>query len=135
MPHKNVTTAKRALDQVFSLFIRLRACDSRGYGKCFTCGAIHHYKEVDCGHFMSRSCLSTRFDELNCQFQCKYCNISNSGQQYQFGINLDRVYGPGTAESLVIKSKTLNKFTKSEYESLIKEYKKKVHELRSEKGL
>lgn len=135
MPHKNRTTAKKALDKVFSHYIRLRATDENGYGNCFTCGQTYHWTEVDCGHFMSRVNLSTRYDELNCQFQCKHCNISNSGQQYEFGVNLNWVYGPDTAESIVRASKQLRKFTLAEYEEMIKHYMKKVDELRGAKNI
>ena len=125
----------KKLDTVFSQFVRLRASDHRGMGECFTCGSMRHDTEVDAGHFMSRACMSTRWDEKNVQFQCKRCNGFRSGEQYKFSIELDRLYGDGTAEDLMIASKQTRKWTRDELEKLYHHYKRKVDELRSTKGL
>lgn len=125
----------KKVDTVFSQFVRLRAADHRGMGECFTCGASRFWGEVDAGHFMSRACMSTRWDEKNVQFQCKRCNGFRSGEQYKFSIQLDRIYGDGTAEELLIESKQTRKFSRDELEQLYHHYKRKVDELRSTKGL
>lgn len=103
-------------------------------GECYTCGAVRHWTEVDAGHFMSRACMSTRWDETNVQFQCKRCNM-RSGEQYLFSIHLDQEYGEGTAERLMIASKKTRKFTHAELEQMFHHYKRLVDELRSTKGL
>ena len=60
----------KRLDTVFSLYIRLREADNEMV-ECFTCGKISHYKKnMQCGHFQSRSSYSTRWDPNNCQVQC-----------------------------------------------------------------
>ena len=125
----------KKVDTVFSQFVRLRATDDRGLGECYTCGSVRHWSEVDAGHFMSRACMSTRFDELNVQFQCKRCNGFRSGEQYLFAKHLDQQYGEGTAERLLIESKKTRKFTRDELEQMFHHYKRKVDELRSTKGL
>lgn len=103
-------------------------------GECYTCGAVRHWSEVDAGHFMSRACMSTRWDEKNVQFQCKRCNM-RSGEQFLFSVHLDQHYGEGTAEALHIASKQTRKFTHAELEQMYYHYKRLVDELRSEKGL
>jgi len=125
----------KKVDTVFSQYIRLRATDYRGFGQCYTCHATRHWSEVDAGHFMSRACMSTRFDEMNVQFQCKRCNGFRSGEQYLFSKHLDEQYGEGTAEALLIASKKTRKFTRDELEQMYHHYKRRVDELRSEKGL
>lgn len=125
----------KKVDTVFSQYIRLRATDYRGFGQCYTCHATRHWSEVDAGHFMSRACMSTRFDEMNVQFQCKRCNGFRSGEQYLFSKHLDEQYGEGTAEALLIASKKTRKFTREELEQMYHHYKRRVDELRSEKGL
>jgi hypothetical protein len=79
--------------------------------------------------------MSTRFDELNVQFQCKRCNGFRSGEQFLFSKRLDQEYGEGTAEALLIASKQTRKFTRDELEQMYHHYKRKVDELRSTKGL
>ena len=92
-------------------------------GECYTCGAVRHWTEVDAGHFMSRACMSTRWDGFR------------SGEQYLFSIHLDQEYGEGTAERLMIESKKTRKFTHAELEQMFHHYKRLVDELRSTKGL
>ena len=123
----------KKVDTMFSQFVRLRATDDRGYGQCYTCHATRHYSEVDAGHFMSRACMSTRWDEKNVQFQCKRCNM-RSGEQFLFSVHLDQEFGEGTAEALHIASKQTRKFTHAELEQMYYHYKRLVDELRSEKG-
>ncbi|MHC5062263.1 MAG: recombination protein NinG [Planctomycetota bacterium] len=125
----------KKLDTVFSQFIRLRASDDAGRGSCFTCHSVRHFSEVDAGHFMSRACMSTRWDEQNVQFQCKRCNGFRSGEQFLFSKHLDEKYGEGTAEALLIASKKTRKFTRDELEQMYHHYKRRVDELRSQKGL
>ena len=103
-------------------------------GECYTCGAVRHWSEVDAGHFMSRACMSTRWDEKNVQFQCKRCNM-RSGEQFLFSVHLDQEHGEGTAEALHIASKQTRKFTHAELEQMYYHYKRLVDELRRTKGL
>lgn len=125
----------KKLDSVFSQYIRLRATDEAGFGNCWTCHARRHWSEVDAGHFMSRACMITRWDEQNVQFQCKRCNGFRSGEQYKFAIELDRLYGEGTAETLLYNSKYTRKFSREELEGMYHHYKRLVDDLRSTKGL
>jgi hypothetical protein len=121
--------AIKKLDKAFSRFIRLRACDEYGVGECFTCETQKHWKEVDAGHFQSRSKYSTRWDEMNVQFQCKGCNMTNGGQQYEFGLRLDHHFGEGTAEDILIKSNQTRKFTTKELQEMTKDYQQRVNEM------
>ncbi len=120
---------KKAIDREFSRYVRLRNADSRGYATCFTCGATKHWKEVDAGHFMSRAAMSTRWHELNVQFQCKPCNGFRSGEQYKFAQELDRVYGEGTADELVRMSKEMRKYSIEELEEILEHYRHEARKL------
>ena len=63
----------KKLDKVFSLYIRLRDAMPSGYVRCISCGQIKPFADVDCGHFHSRTHMATRFDEENCNAECRYC--------------------------------------------------------------
>ena len=129
-----IAKTKSKLDSIFSQFIRLRGSNDEGWGNCFTCGRLRHYKEVDCGHFITRAKLATRWKEENCQFQCKQCNMTG-GQQYVFGKNLDAQYGEGTAEAILIESNKNKKWTVEELEEKCRYYRRKVNEIKAQRGL
>lgn len=119
--------------KIFSEYIRRRDALKYSGGdfvKCITCSHIAHFKEMDCGHFISRRHLSTKFDEKNNHAQCKGCNGLKSGEQFKYSIAIDAKYGKGTAEMLHIKSRNLCKWGKFEFEILIKEYTEKLKQLK-----
>ena len=110
-----IAKTKAKLDSIFSTYIRLKGSNEEGWGECFTCGRLRHYKEVDCGHFITRAKLATRWDEINVAFQCKQCNMTG-GQQYVFGKKLDEIHGEGTAQAILLKSNQNKKWTVEELE-------------------
>lgn len=123
---KTLPKLKNDLDKWFSVYIRTRYADDQGMVDCFTSGVRKHWKEVHCGHFQSRRHLATRWDEQNCQVQSVAENIYNQGNQFQFGLNLDKKYGKGTAEALLVKAQTTVKLSRVEIEELIQHYKNLV---------
>lgn len=125
----------KALDKAFSEFIRLRATDDKGRANCFTCGTLKFWREGDAGHFQSRGKYSTRWDEINVQFQCKRCNGFRGGEQYQFAKNLDAHYGEGTADDLVRLSNQTRKYGAYELASMAEHYRRESAELKRKKGL
>ena len=129
MKKKTRKNIVKRLDTLFSLYIRLRESDNEMV-KCFTCGKVSHYKKnMQCGHFQSRSAYSTRWDITNCQVQCYGCNVMQQGRQYQFGLNLEKKYGEGTAEKLLIKSKQTVKYSNEDLQELIQYYNNLVNQL------
>jgi 5-methylcytosine-specific restriction endonuclease McrA len=64
------------LDKVISLYVRLR--DSREfkykYFRCISCGRVLPLEQADCGHYMSRRHMNTRFNTNNCHAECRHCN-------------------------------------------------------------
>lgn len=120
---KGLTDLMKEADKLFSLIVRLKASNDQGYAKCCTCNSVHHWKEMDCGHFMSRKHQSTRYDERNTGCQCKDCNIFSQGKQYEFAKYLDKVHGPGTADEMLLKSKMSCKRTRFDWLYLIEEFK------------
>jgi hypothetical protein len=133
---KSISKLKKELDKIFSVFIRLRDATDEGLCQCFTCGKVSHYKTgMQNGHFQSRSFLSTRFDEENCQPQCVGCNMFKQGEQWKFGMNLNAKYGIGTSNKLEFISRQKVKFSRIDYEEKITYYKSLVEKLKKEKGI
>ena len=123
MAKRSASKIKKELDRVFSIYIRTRNASTNGTVMCFTCGTKGHWKTMDCGHFQSRVHTNTRWNEKNCQVQCKSCNIFRSGEQYKFSIYLDQYYGPGTAEELHKLAMRPKKMLQFEMLELIEHYK------------
>ena len=84
---------------------------------------------------MGRYFKSTRFDEKNCNLQCKKCNTFAEGKQFEHGQFIDKKYGLGTAEKLLIKSKQLCKRNRHDFAVLADYYRKKVKRLEKELGI
>mgnify|MGYP003644948864 FL=1 len=116
-------------DKVFSQYIRKRNADHRDYVACFTCGKVDHWKSQDCGHFMSRKYYNTRWDEENCQVQCKGCNIFRHGEQFLFGVHTDQLYGHGKAEELHFKSREMVKLSQGDLQDIIDLYSARLVKL------
>ena len=127
---ESIGVLTKKLDRIFSVYVRLSGTKETGSCTCFTCSKVLHWREIQCGHFQSRRFYSTRFHVLNCKPQCYGCNIGLSGNQYIFGVNLDKLHGEGTAESMVRTSREVKKFTSEEMMDLIAQYENLVSELR-----
>lgn len=75
---------------------------------------------------MSRMHNITRYDEENTASQCYGCNVMHQGRQYQFGKEIDLLYGSGTADRLHKLSKTPHQFTTQELEEIIADSKEQI---------
>lgn len=84
---------KKKLDAVFSRYVR-----SIHPKRCYTCGK--YTETLQCGHFVSRQYLATRWDLNNCRPQCVGCNIWGHGQLLDFEENLKKEIGAQKVEKL-----------------------------------
>jgi hypothetical protein len=126
---KPVNKLRDELDKVFSEWIRRKDADKNGMVKCYTSGKFYHWKQIQCGHFISRRHMSTRWYEKNCKPQSVSENIFNQGNAPKFAIKLIEEYGQGILEELEIKKNSICKMGRFEYERLINEYKEKIKNL------
>jgi len=129
MTKTTISKLKSKLDKLFSLYIRQRNKDFDEFVSCFTCGVKKHWKQMHAGHFQSRKHLTTRWDEVNVQVQCPKCNLFNQGEQYKFGLYLDKKYGEGTSDELHQRAMTIVKLSRIDYEEAIKNIEKKLKEI------
>ena len=129
MRKKSQKTLIRKLDEVFSRYIRLRDADENGYIRCISCGKIRHFSEMDCGHFINRSHMATRYDEQNCNGQCRSCNRFDEGNNIGYTRGLIAKYGPQVISLLYLKKNTIKKWDSFELEALIAHYKKEIQKL------
>lgn len=87
-------------DKEFSLYIRRKYASDVGYVRCYTCGKFVHYKMMDCGRYISRSCHFYRWDEQNARAQCRYCNRFRDGEKAKFREHLVKYMGEENVKKL-----------------------------------
>lgn len=136
-PRQNKTLYKKLklkLDQVFSLYIRVRDADSEGLVGCITCPLKKRIKEMQCGHFQVRKHMATRFHVKNCNGQCGGCNMAD-GEQKKHGEAIDKKWGKGTAEEMERLARTELKLNAQDLSEMIELFQKETVELINLKGI
>jgi hypothetical protein len=97
---------KRAkADALFSQYIRRYWADDNGIAECATCGNWLHYKDLDCGHYLTRAILATRYDVTNAAPQCRPCNRLHDGKADRMRQWLVSTYGEKEITALERRSK------------------------------
>ena len=117
---------KAKLDKAFSKLVRLKGAGINEWGKCITCPSYGHWKDMDCGHFVDRDHLPTRWDLDNCRIQCAPCNRFKTGRRYEFGMALNRELGTGTAERLIEKGNGPSQHIKDNAQELLEDIRAKL---------
>lgn len=118
------------LDRVFSKYIRTIGTVN-GVGRCISCGQLKPYEQLDCGHFIGRQYFGTRWSDVNCQTQCRFCNRFNEGEKDKFAAALIKKYGADVIDRLLVQKKLHARkpdiFTMG---FMIKEYEAKLNDRR-----
>ena len=120
------------LDKYCSLITRMSASDKFGVASCYTCGRRIPWKCLDCGHYITRQRIGTRFDFDNLRPQCQNCNRLLRGNLEIYKKHLLREIGQKKLDELELKK--TNKITtpdlremlekvKGDYEVLVKRKK------------
>lgn len=128
----SVPELEKEYDRLFSLYVRQKGADHRGYAKCVTCGSTKHWREHQWGHFFSRRHKSLRWEESNTGVQCVSCNMFNQGAGPQFSIYILNTYGEAVLRLLEVKKNNTWKAGKYAYISLIKEMVQKIINIKGE---
>lgn len=123
---KTTIQLKKELDAIFSKYIRQKYSKD-GFGQCFTCSKRLAISDLQCGHFVSRIYLGTRYAEDNCRPQCIGCNVFGGGKTAQFAANLERIYGPKIISDLFRQANNIVK--NFPYKEKIEEFKEKIKQL------
>lgn len=132
--------SKKVNDQklwdAYSVYIRLRDADSNGNCSCFTCGYTNHWKKMDCGHGISRRHLATKYDDRNNHAQCGRCNGFEGGVRETYKERVDKKYGAGTWDLLLVKSRsTVKRLSEFEINTMAGYYRRLADKIRVEKKI
>lgn len=118
------------LDNVFSMFIRLRDSNANGTFRCISCGRILPFEQADCGHYINRKHMSLRFSEKNCNAQCRSCNRFDEGNIQGYRRGLIAKYGESTVILLEAMKNETNKLSEFDLKAMIDHYRKNVEVLK-----
>ena len=114
------------LDHVFSQYIRCKYADANGIVECYTSGKKMKWQEIQCGHFIPRGNLGTRWMEANCRPQSMEDNYFKLGNLEVFEQKLDEE-NSGIVEYLQETARQVTKPTRDELKALIIEYRSKLN--------
>ena len=124
--------SKRKLDALTGAFVHAR---DKGKLCIDGCGR----KGEQSGHFRRREYMNTRWNLKNQNLQSAYCNCWLSGNEFEYGIGIDKKWGAGTAKKLHALSKEYKSWSEAEAKELIaaakngiESYEKKYEELTKE---
>ena len=120
----------------FSLYIRLRDCEDGGMSYCRSCGTPKHFRELQAGHWISRSKKPTKYDERNVHSQDVRCNKFLNGNQSGMWNHIAKTYGKDMPNELMTKSLMKGfRLDQVTIKYLSDEYRLKAQKLARQKGI
>lgn len=118
----------KKIDYAFKRYIRLRDTEN-GVFKCCSCGTYKPYAQADGGHFINVRWMPTRWREDNVHGQCSSCNRFDEGNAAGYALFMIDKYGKKHVDYLLALSRETARYTDSEGEFLLKEYRTKYKAL------
>lgn len=105
-------------DEVFSKVIRVKYADKDGFVLCFTSDVKMRWQDSQCGHYISRSHISTRWMEQNCKVQSPYdnCNLNGNLKEFKKRLELEQ---SGITDFLLEQSRQVTKLGVTELKELL----------------
>ena len=126
---KTLPQLKKESDKITSELVRRTGADFNGYNTCYTCGKKKLWKELQCGHFISRTYGITRWYLPNLRVQCYSCNVMNRGNLQEFAARLESEK-QGEVLRLTQLKHTQNQCPNyTDILEIIKDFKAKLNEL------
>ena len=111
--------------------------------RCYTCGAVHHWKEIQAGHAIGGRTGAVLLDEEIIRPQDRRCNIMLRGNYAEFALRLVRekeiLWTPSHRaplsdamdwwEAKLFSAKQIKKWTRQELEDKISGYRERLARL------
>ncbi len=113
------------LDRVVSRYVRLAAMGLDHKCECFTCNVRKDWQKIQCGHFIPRAHISTRWELANLRCQCGECNTQKYGNIEVFKIRLEEER-KGITDWLQEQAREVDKVGIDELKMLLFDFQQKV---------
>ena len=127
---KSKSSLKKTAWDLLSKIIRLKYSDENGYCSCVTCGVTKKWTEMQAGHFVPKAQgNAVYFLEENIHVQCVSCNIFLGGNLTNYTLFMIDTYGRDEVERLQETKNTKIKFSDSDYNEMIADFKERLIDL------
>lgn len=117
---------KKEADRLCSLYVRQVFADSDGMVACYTCGKKKHWKEMQCGHFVTRANIATRYDLANLRPQEVGCNYFGGNNVTAIFANKLEAERPGIVAELYKKGAVIVSYRAADYQRIAEEFKERL---------
>lgn len=120
---ESLSAITNRLDKIMSRIVRLRD------PACVTCGS---FDNAQCGHYISRMFIATRWDITNCHRQCSRCNVMHEIDPVPYTLFIQREFGdeyPATLSALAHQTKVLKRAERLALEVELKEELRRLEAL------
>lgn len=114
---------KENLDEIFSKYIRQKYSIDGENVECVTCHKVKPIKEMQCGHYVGRANMNTRYSEKNCFPQCYGCNVKKHGNYVKFTEFIINKFGMVYLKNLLAEGNMIKKWTEQDLQERIDYYK------------
>lgn len=118
------------LDRLFSQYIRLKDADKDGNVRCFVTEQLMPWTKIQCGHYIPRSHMATRWMEANCFPQSPSSNRYHEENTEPFRQALIRYEGESLVSYLEDMAKRIVKHSEADLKEMIAFYSEKVKQLK-----
>lgn len=129
----SLSTLIKKMDDIFSDYIRLRDADNHGTVTCFITGERVWWRDADAAHFVGRSNMPTRYDEMNVHATTRDSNRFDPDHHTKYYLKMEEKYGWQVRQAIEQKGKSLMKFNRSDILEMMEEYSEKVAILKKQK--
>ena len=113
------------IDRIVSRYVRLAAAGKDLKCDCYTCSTRKSWTVMQCGHFISRKHLATRWDLANMKPQCSYCNINLYGNLEVYAEKLEWEH-KGITTYLQDQARAVAKPTLNELKMILCDFQQKL---------
>lgn len=113
------------IDYWFSRYIRLKYTNEKGKVRCYTGDTEMDWQTSQCGHFIPRAHMATRWLPENCRPQSQYENCVLSGNLDVFKERLEQEQ-PGLPEWLLEQSREVCKWSREDLKFMLSDFRNKA---------
>ena len=109
--------------------VRLKAANENGFAHCVTCGGFKHWKELQGGHFISRTHKATKLMEENIHPQCQGCNafrMKDSLTVLEYRRFMVDMYGEDEVEKMERLARSIKKYNRAEVAEIAADFKAQI---------
>lgn len=120
---KGIPELIKLADIVFSRWIKKRDQLTDRTFKCIACGEFKPIREMECGHFFSRTYSALRYNEDNSSGECHNCNCHDDQHLKGYEVRLKEKIGLERFNLLLENYNKQIKWDRQELLDLIAKYK------------